>query len=158
MGRVEVILREMSENLDERWHVWGNLVEEYFNGDDVAALMVIVIHPQFKTSQTFIIPIIMCPRWSSSSSSSSSSACSTTTSQAKTPHMISQFRPLLFFRDPALVLGVGYGIGIGELPINVKMHSTLVISYISMHFSTNRCDICTVILCEIYVCMSANIC
>ena len=59
MGRVEVILREMSENLDERWPVWGNLVEEYFNGDDVAALLVIVInlfpYPQSKTSQTIII-------------------------------------------------------------------------------------------------------
>ena len=44
MGRVEVILREVIENLDERWPVWGNLVEEYFNGDDVAALLVIVIN------------------------------------------------------------------------------------------------------------------
>ena len=56
MGRVEVILREVIENLDERWPVWGNLVEEYFNGDDVAALLVIVInlfpYPQSKTSQT----------------------------------------------------------------------------------------------------------
>ena len=50
MGRVEVMLRKVSENLDEVWPVWGNMVEEYFNGDDVAALLVIVntlfLHPQ----------------------------------------------------------------------------------------------------------------
>ena len=44
MGRVEVILGEVSENLDEVLPVWGNLVEVYFNGDDVAALLVIVIN------------------------------------------------------------------------------------------------------------------
>ena len=61
MGRVEVMLRKVSENLDEVWPVWGNLVEEYFNGDDVAALLVIVNtlfpHPQSYTSQNFTVPI-----------------------------------------------------------------------------------------------------
>ena len=59
MGRVEVILREVIENLDERWPVWGNLVEEYFNGDDVAALLVFP-YPQSKTSQTIIIKLSSC--------------------------------------------------------------------------------------------------
>ena len=64
MGRVEVMLRKVSENLDEVWPVWGNMVEEYFNGDDVAALLVIVInlfpYPQSKTSQTIIIKLSSC--------------------------------------------------------------------------------------------------
>ena len=39
MGLVQENLGEVSDNLEE---VWGNLVEEYFSGDDAAALQVIV--------------------------------------------------------------------------------------------------------------------
>ena len=38
MGLVQENLGEVSDNLEE---VWGNLVEEYFSGDDTAALQVI---------------------------------------------------------------------------------------------------------------------
>ena len=40
MGMVEESLEQVVNNLEEGW---GNLVEEYFRGDDVAALQVTVL-------------------------------------------------------------------------------------------------------------------
>ena len=58
MGQVGNFLEEevVGINLEEGW---GNLVEEYFSGDDVAALQVIVLScsPSPKTSQTPSNPI-----------------------------------------------------------------------------------------------------
>ena len=53
---LEENMGQMGINLEEGW---GNLVEEYFSGDDVAALQVIVLScsPSPKTSQTPSNPI-----------------------------------------------------------------------------------------------------
>ena len=44
VGRLEVALVDMSENLEEVLPVWGSLVEQFFNGDDVGAILVIVMN------------------------------------------------------------------------------------------------------------------
>ena len=43
MGMVEDNLRQVGNNLEE---AWGSFVEEYFNGDDTAALQVIFPNPE----------------------------------------------------------------------------------------------------------------
>ena len=77
MGMVGNYLEEVGIHLEE---AWGNLVEEYFSGDDVAALQVIVLSKHLKhhpiQSLTLFQSLTLCPRPSSSALSFPSSTCS----------------------------------------------------------------------------------